>query len=400
LTNVDAEHDEFEVDHVEWGDALKWWSYPIMTALDEPSHQKTVHTARWSPLISKLITDAAYMRAIFGSISAILPAMGVVLGVFGVISTNHQMLPPALAITTAIAVVGVLDAFAGFIGMSVFIVGSVIMNGLHSAGDIRMLAGLAAIGFAPGLLVTAFRGIRRAKAESMHDWWERVTDIAVGSFLGGWTVKGIVGALSPLAGVKLPISDSANTVAIAVAAIIPLRIVLEEIAAQWFPSRLNAIHPTYVKPTSLLQKCIALALRASAFMFVASAFIGWTWQLAVGTTLFILPAYVGLFQDRLPNIPRLYQVLPAGIPGLAFALLVASYSMTAMLAVFGATPNLAKMAFVLLPIPSLLFSFLGMLGREPEEGDRRWYQREKWLWLYRIGGVAMLVYTMHLAGIF
>lgn len=213
-------------------------------------------------------------------------------------------------------------------------------------------------------------------------------------------MKGIIGALSPLAGVKLPISDQANSIAIAVAMIIPIRIVLEEIAAQWFPSRLNAIHPTYVAPTSLIQKSIALGLRALAFMFVASAFIGWSWQLYLGTVLFILPSYVGLFQDRLPNYPKLYHLLPAGVPGLAFALLVASYSLTAMISVFGATPNLAKMAFVILPLPSMVFAFLGMIGREPAEGDVRWYQRDRWIWVYRIGGVAMLIYTMHLAGIF
>ena len=65
----------------------------------------------------------------------------------------------------------------------------------------------------------------------------------------------------------------------------------------------------------------------------------------------------------------------------------------------GETPDLAKIAFAVLPIPSATFQILAMFGREPNEGDVRWYLRDNFKWLYWIGGPLMLVYTMHLAGI-
>jgi hypothetical protein len=140
-------------------------------------------------------------------------------------------------------------------------------------------------------------------------------------------------------------------------------------------------------------------MRAFIFWFVAGAFIGTSWHLYVGTALFIAPSYLGLLQDKFPNYPKLYQILPAGLPGLAFTLLVASYSLAGLTAILGETPDLAKMAFVLLPIPSVILSILGMLGREPADGDVRWYQRDQLTWLYRIGGIAIFIYTLQLTGI-
>jgi hypothetical protein len=262
-----------------------------------------------------------------------------------------------------------------------------------------MMLGLFIVGFGPALLAGAFRGIRKPASNSSHEWWERIVDLAVAPFLGGWAMQGMVGALPALAGVKLPLADSANTIALVVAGSLVVRVILEELTAQFFPSRLNFIHPKDVPAPHNLQKVIALAMRAAIFWFVAGAFIGTSWHLHVGTFLFIFPSYLGLLQDRFPNYPKLYQLLPAGLPGLAFTLLVASYSLTGLTAVLGATPDLAKIAFVVLPIPSVILSILGMLGREPLEGDVRWYQRQNLTWLYRIGGIGMLAYTMHLTGI-
>ena len=185
----------------------------------------------------------------------------------------------------------------------------------------------------------------------------------------------------------------------AVAIALAVRVVAEEFTAQYFPGRLNVIHPTEVPPPPLVQKALALAVRAAVFFFVAEAFIGRSWYLWVGTLLFILPNYVGLFSDRFPNFPVLHHVLPAGLPGMAFTLLIASVGLAELTHIVGETPELAKIAFAVLPIPSAFFQILAMFGREPLPGDVRWYQRDSFKWVYWIGGPLVLVYTMHLAGI-
>jgi hypothetical protein len=44
-------------------------------------------------------------------------------------------------------------------------------------------------------------------------------------------------------------------------------------------------------------------------------------------------------------------------------------------------------------------SILGMLGREGNEGEIRLIRRPGFKWVYRIGGIFMLLATMELAGV-
>ena len=399
MSTIDFEFTEFEDLSANWGDQLPIWGKYKLNALDKPTFDWTIKVAKFSPLLSKLINDGAYLRAMGGIVALLLPLASIALGIMGFLNTGGLLLPPNAPILTAIAVIGIFDAFAGFAGIIVFIVGLSITAGVHTSADIRMLMGLSVVGFGPALLAGSFRGIRRNAALQFGDWWERIVDIAVAPFLGGWAMQSMISSLPSLAGIALPIADHANAIAVAVALALAARVLLEEFVAQYFPGRLNQLHPTEVPTSSNLQKCLALAVRGCLFYFVAGAFIGHNWQLTVGTILFIVPSYLALIQDRLPNFPILYQILPAGLPGLAFSLIVASATLGLLTNVLGSTPNLAKISFVMLPIPSGIMAFLGMLGREPAEGDTRWYQRESLVWVYRIGGLAVFAYTLRLAGL-
>jgi hypothetical protein len=42
---------------------------------------------------------------------------------------------------------------------------------------------------------------------------------------------------------------------------------------------------------------------------------------------------------------------------------------------------------------------LAMIGREGNEGEIRWIRRPGFKWVYRIGGIIMLLVTMELAGV-
>ena len=69
------------------------------------------------------------------------------------------------------------------------------------------------------------------------------------------------------------------------------------------------------------------------FFFIAEALVGPGWHLYVGTALFILPAVVGLFEHKLPNVPLLYQVLPSGLPGFAFSIALGSVALAVLTSV-------------------------------------------------------------------
>jgi hypothetical protein len=144
---------------------------------------------------------------------------------------------------------------------------------------------------------------------------------------------------------------------------------------------------------------VALLVRLSVFIFVTAALMGNDWRVWFGSALFVLPTVIGWFVDRFPNYPWLWRILPTGVPGLAFTLVVASATTSLVGSWFGASPDLVLWSFALLPIPLLGLSILQMLGRHGEPDEVRWIQRPRFVWLYRIGGVVMLFVTMNLAGV-
>jgi hypothetical protein len=47
----------------------------------------------------------------------------------------------------------------------------------------------------------------------------------------------------------------------------------------------------------------------------------------------------------------------------------------------------------------LFLSLLAMFGREGNEDEVRWIHRPQFKWVYRVGGIFMLLATMNLAGV-
>lgn len=354
-----------------------------------------------SPVLSKVFNDGAYLRAMFGTASIILPIAGLAAGLIGITQIQDNLLIPSWQLLLAIAVLGVFDALAGFLATVSFVIGALVTHGFDSAQDLRLQIGILLVGFGPALLATAFRKIRKQAELGLGYWWERIVDLAVVTFLAGWTMSSMISTLPSLAGMTMPAANHVTDFSLAVAVAMFLRIISEEAASRVFTLRLNRINPTVVPSTSQTQKSIALAIRLGLFIFVSAALMGNTWQTWVGSILFILPTVLGWYSDRLPNFPRLWKLLPAGIPGLALSLIIASTTTALVGAVLGATPELAQWSFVLLPIPLLILSVLGLFGRHgtnPE--DPRPIKTERWTLVYRIGGIVMLLITLRLAGIF
>jgi len=346
-----------------------------------------------------MFADAAYVRAILGSVAVVLPVVAALLALVGIHQVDGLFLTPALSVLIPICVIGVFDALAGLLGMLVFGIGLIATAGLSSFSDLRFLLGMCLLGFAPGFLASSFRGIRRPEAISSHELYERAIDLLVAPLLAGWATIGIVSALPALAGAKLPIEEHAKILGACVAVAMLVRVLLEETTVRNFPNRLKTLNPSDLSGPALSQKLLSLVVRMGLFFFVSLAFVGHCWQLYFGTIVFIIPSFVNLYRDKFPNYPKLYHALPAGLPGLAFSLLIASAFLAYLQSAFGETPEFAKIAFALLPIPGLILSLLTVIGRSPAEGDVRWYLRPNNLWIYRIGGVLVFLATLKLTKI-
>ena len=148
----------------------------------------------------------------------------------------------------------------------------------------------------------------------------------------------------------------------------------------------------------MTQMVVSLAIKYAVWIVVGGALIGEGWQLWVGSALFLVPTVVGWFQDKFPNSPVLWRILPSGVPGLALSLIVATVTTAVTGAILGAVPALASWSFVILPLPLLALSLLGMFGRHGRDEDEL-KPAQRNVWVYRIGGVLMLVVTLKLAGV-
>jgi hypothetical protein len=373
-----------------------------MRILDRLTHDLSLRVARFSPLFAKLVNDGSYLRAILGTPTILLSAAGAILGVSGAIANAGVMLPPAWQMLLAIAVLGIFDAAAGFTSAGLFIALSFILawsSGISiDVSEVRLMFGIMLLSIGPAMLTTAFRTLRKHPANDMKSWWERLTDLAVAPFMAGWSSFAMVSGLPALAGLTLSVANHVQDFALAIAAAALIRVGLEEFAARYYPARLNRINPDFLPDPPISQKAISLAIKFAIWILVGGALIGEGWQLWVGAALFLVPTVIGWFQDKFPNFPAIWRLLPSGVPGLALSLIVATVTTAVTGAIVGAVPALASWSFVILPLPLLVLSLLGMFGRHGRfEDELKPAQRN--VWIYRIGGIIMLIVTLKLAGV-
>jgi hypothetical protein len=291
------------------------------------------------------------------------------------------------------------DAFSGMLATLIFTIGMIDSYGIDNVSDVRMMLGVLVVGFGPALIAVAFRAIRKHFETNFSYFWERFADIAILCFFTGWTVSSMVGTLPALAGRTLQAANHVADFAFYLSAAIVARILFEEIAARAYPARLDVINPTETPTPPFVQKVLSTALRLGVFVFVTAAFMGNTWQVWVGSVIFILPNVLSWIQNRLPNSPLIWQLIPTGLPGLAFSLLVASYTSLGLSHWLGNHPDYSQWSFMLMPIPMFLVGLIGLFGREGRDGEERFIKRKPLRWVYRIGGILVLALTLQLAGV-
>ncbi|MEN9962275.1 MAG: hypothetical protein RIS66_688, partial [Actinomycetota bacterium] len=403
IATIDATHEQYELRRRGRGDRLKVWRRRWMRLLDKISIRATLLTAPISPVLSRIVVDGAYLRAAAGVFASLPTIAAVAVSVAALAINGNAVTTPIWQLFLAVTLIGIFDAFAGMVGTAVFVIGSLAIHAVAGLpigmGDIRMMLGVIIVGFGPALLANSFRVFRKVPEKGSSYIWERIVDLGVLPFIGGWVTATMIGTLPALAGMTLSVANHVNDFALAVAAAIVIRVVAEEAVAREFPERLDTLHPTEVPSTPGIQRWISLGFRLAVFIFVTAALMGNDWRVWFGSVLFVLPTMLGWWQDKFPNSKWVWRIMPQGIPGLAFTLLVASITTNIVSSWFDGTPDAALWSFALLPIPMLALGILGLIGREGDEDEVRWIRQPRFVWVYRIGGIVMLLLTMKVAGV-
>jgi hypothetical protein len=358
-----------------------------MVALDAPPKHFARAFASVLPLGSKILADGGYLRAMIGSLWSLLSLVAVAAGVVGTIQAEGLLVLPSVAVVCVIAVIGVFDIFAGFLGAATLALGLALTAGLWTAGDVRFILGVVAIGVVPRVIAGAFRTLKRDAENSVTYLWERVVDFVVAPMLAAWATLQVVNIIPILAGLELPVEEVANVLPVLIAVAMVARVLLEEFAGRFFPARVAYVQPDALPTPPMAQLLISTALRGITFAFLAAALIGATWHLYVGALLFLLPNILGLFQNKYPNSSLLFHLLPKGLLNLSLSLWLGGVTLILITGIFGATPALAQIGFVLLPLPTLTLSLLKLFGRKGKDGEERYFESASMVWVYRAGTV-------------
>lgn len=370
-----------------WGDRSKTWRIKRTDSVDLGWKRFAESISSFSPLAARTFGDGSYLRAMVGSLSTLLYPVALGLGVYALIDSNRQALPPATWVVIAIALLGTIDAAAGLLASATFVIGVAVSGNIFSREEVLTVAGLSIIFFAPALLASAIRPIRRL-ISGADDRWERITDYALVGLLSFWSLEKIVGALNGLSGLKLPISADARQIALIVAIAITLRVIMEDIATYAYPVRLEKVSPDYKDP-STFQQVISLEFKTFLFVTLAIPFVGFNIQLALGTFFFLLPSILGLtVGDKYPKLPVIGRILPKGALKIVAMVFIGSIFANWVEGLFENPEDFIPWSFALLAIPGLFLKFAGDLSQKPKND---WRRTDFGRTVYRVGGIAIYI---------
>ena len=375
-----------------WGDRSRTWQNRFTASTDLLSKIFTLWLSKFSPLLARTSTDASYLRAIFGSLSFITLPLALIFGVKALIDTGAQAMAPALITVIAIVAIGILDAFAGFIAASIFFLGVLVSGHMTSRDELLTVAGLMLIFFAPALLASAVRPLRRL-VRNTDEGWERITDYALAILLTGWTVDKMINALNGLSSVQLAITFQATQIAIWSSVMVAIRIIGEDVTTYHYPVRLNSVSVRLPEP-DVRQKAIGSALKTLIFISLAAPFVGVNLQLLLGALIFLFPLIADLtFAGRIPKFEIMHRFVLRGTFKVVMLVFIGAMFGSYMQGLFQSPKDFLKWSFVLLTIPGLIIAVLEWFAKEPKVD---WKESNQGRWIYRVASVIIFVLAVQM----
>jgi hypothetical protein len=373
--------------HAGLGDMSITWRAPFTQLVDSTFLTSSIKSARLSPLFAKILLDASYLRAMVGSISILAILFGLFIGFQSLISSHAQPMPPSWTLMAAMAILALFDSFAGLLSTLIFVVGVLVSGNVDSLSHVLTIFTYAAICASPAIMAGSFRPLRRRVGRSEH-LWERGIDYVLAALLTGWTVSKFIGVLNIIAAKQLPIAGHASEIGIAIGIAVIIRMVLEDISTYLYPQRVSQLSLALPQPP-LSQQYISLLLKAGVFALIMTTFVGFNLQLLFGTIFFILPNILKLSTASvLPKSRVVNYVIPKGAIRIVAMTVIGTLFAALSKSIFTNPRDFITWGFVLLSLPSFVFSMLELISNEQGAFSLKNGSRSKWV--YRFGGVGVL----------
>lgn len=368
----------------------------LVASLDALRHSWIQGLAPRSRAWMRVAADASWLQALVGPVALITPALGLVLGVTIFLGQDFSttVIPTVTPVLIALIALGVFDAMAGAIGGAALLASIIVSGNIKTTSDIRGLLGLAVLFFLPILIAGALRPLRRPSQS--FSLWERASDYLLAPIFSFWATKSLVLGIDGFVQQQTELSQSAEQIALTTSALIVVRLLLEDFAQKLAPARIEYLSAPKVRNMDGYYQFTSIAVKTCIYLFFMYGFLQYSWQGFVAVTFLVLPQIIKIYADKLPNFPRLFQIIPGGVPGIVFTAFLGLLVSTWVNSLPLVAEDKSRTIFVLVGIPGFILSLLKILGRSPQEGDVRWYRRDKYIGLYRVGGVAMYALALSL----
>jgi len=350
------------------GDNSFTWRLPYTQKVEDYFYVTSQKANRFVPLMAKLFADAAYLRAMIGSLSLITFPLAILLGLNALQDVENQALPPTWIVIATIAGLGLIDAFAGFLVSFIYVAGILMAGNLTTLPEILTVLGTTSLFFTPALVATSFRPLRRYTLNWDHRL-ERIGDYLIASVLTGWTLSKIIATFNVLAGVQLAIVADANKVGIAIGFFVFIRMFAEDMATYFYPQRLGKNVIEFGAPGKV-QQLFSLVGKSFMFLLVTQSFVGLNLQLIIGTIFFAIPILIKIVMgNRLPKIKYFNYILPKGTIRLIVMTISGTLCAEFSSQFFANPRDLLTWGFVILSVPGLVFSMMGLFADESHKLD-------------------------------
>jgi hypothetical protein len=343
------------------GDLSSTWRGLGTEQLDRSLVDAPLRAGKFSALLSRVLVDGAWLRAIFGSRASLQWTAAVLLAVGWIVDTSAHVTVPATWLLCALVAMTALDALSGLIASSLIVTAALVFDRIYVAADVRALLGFAVLLISTPLLAHVIRPLRRAP-DSDDYGRERFYDYAMMPVFVAFAAGSMVKALNGLSGLDLVPPSAVTAVKWTVWFTMLLRLAGEDVALRLYPVRSLAVQPVKLVSPTRAWALVSVAGRFSVYLFVAYPFFGLNANTVAAALLVLGPNLLKVWEDDLPNSERLFYWLPRGFLRF-FVLLIIGGWMSSLFVGDDATPDIVRSVTPWLLVPAAVFGVLELFGR-------------------------------------
>ena len=318
---------------------------------------------RVSFILARVLLDARYLRAMFGSLTWALTPIAAYCAWRGVNEIDRAALPLHFGWLVAIMAIAIFDAFAGFYAAVAYVLCVFFAGNLNTFSSTVTVVGTCLVMYAPALIASTIRPLHRT-VENSKDFWNRLSDYAIGILLSSFAVKGLVGALSGLSGMKLEIVNKSNQFAIVAAIALLIRMLLEERAWYLYPKTL-AEHTVTISNISGFRSFLKRVQRFFLFIVFSLPFVGPNKGFLIGVVIYLAGQVVASIDFSFGKSRILGQILPTGIANTIFVSIIGGFVSFWLAKLVTDSGHLIEATFWVMALPGLVLSLLNKAKGEP-----------------------------------